>query len=96
MKKIKGILLATAVAVGSVGLSAGQVEAGSSCYAPTALRSGDYVTYSSYGSGNWYHRVRVVRDGVWRSGPWIAGDGYSRITLYHPNYVGVAICQVLT
>ncbi len=93
---MKRVLLATAFAVGSVGLGVPPAEAGSSCSRPSALRSGDYVTYSAYGTGPWYHRVRVIYEGVWRSGPWVAGDGYSRITLYHPRYTGSPSCQVLT
>jgi len=98
MKKIKSVILATVIAVSAIGVGASPVEAGSYCNPPQAYRSGDYVTYSSYGGGsnNSYHSVRVYKDGVWRQGPWVRGPGYSNLTLFHPDRNGTAICQVFT
>lgn len=100
--KLRAILLALAFAVGSlagvtasVANDAAPVEAGSSCYAPSVYKSGFYYTYSSYGSGNGYHRVAVVKNGHWRYGPWKWGSGYSTITLYHGDRAGTGTCQVL-
>jgi hypothetical protein len=92
---MKHIILAAALALATVGISAAPAEAGRSCYPATASRSGDYVTYSAYGTGPGWHQVKVVRNGVWSDGSYHYGTGYSRVTLYHPGYTGIAICVVL-
>lgn len=94
--KMKHILVAAAIAAGAVGLGAGPVGAGGSCLPPTYYRSGDYVTYGSYATGPQGHRVQVVWNGVWYSGPIVYGDGWSWKTLRHPGRNGIAICKVIT
>ena len=99
---MKKIILAVAMALGlSFGVVAADVapvSAGSSCYPPTVSRGGagnNYWTYSSYGTGNGYHRVAVVKNGYWQYGPWKYGSGYSTITVYYGTSGGVSTCFVL-
>lgn len=97
MKKIKNIIWAAVLAVGISSVGANTVDAGYSCNAPLVQRSGDYVTYSSWGTGTGidaYHRVYVIRNGIRYNGPWKAGVGNSTLTLYAPGYSGVPACQV--
>lgn len=99
VKKIKNLFLAAILAVGITSVGAGTAEAGSTCYAPLVQRSadGNYVTYTSYGTGTGisaYHRVRVYKDGQYHNGPWKAGVGYSILTLYAPGFYGIPSCQV--
>ena len=95
MKKPKSLLLATSLAAAAVGLTAGPVEAGGSCHPPTYYRSGDYVTYSAYATGPQGHRVQVIWNGVWYSGPIVYGNGWSTKTLRHPGRNGLAMCTVI-
>lgn len=95
---MKRIILAVALALGlsfgAVATDVAPVAAGSYCNPPTKSRSGNYWTYTSYGSGNGYHQVAVVKNGHWRYGPWKYGSGYSTITLYHGDVSGTATCRV--
>lgn len=95
MKKIKSVFLAVVLAVSAIALGSGPAQAGGSCLPPTYYRSGDYVTYGSYatGSATQGHRVQVVWNGVWYSGPIVYGNGTSWKTLRHPGRNGIAICS---
>jgi len=93
VKKIKNLILAMVLMLGISSVGASTAQAGSSCSPPVYYRSGDYVTYGAYASGSGGHRVQIVWNGVWYSGPIVYGSGYSWHTLRHPGRNGIAICS---